>query len=132
MEVARYIQSINKRKLVIFLEYILKSVAATFVFYCDTKHSDILWGPVMFIVTYLLAQPDHRNFLHEYCNNIIKLQLCLEELPSLLACSKLMFFKRSRVYCSKSNYANQTNQKKLVSRLVIQIIPPKVFTTIPL
>ena len=41
-------------------------------------------------------------------------------------CSKLMFFKRSTVYCSKSTYAHQTSQKKLASDLVIQIIPPKV------
>ena len=32
-------------------------------------------------------------------------------------CSKLMFFKRSRVYCSKSSYAHQTSQKKLASGL---------------
>ena len=38
------------------------------------------------------------------------------------------FFKKSRVYCSKSTYACQTNQKKFVSNLVlvIQIIPPNV------
>ena len=38
-------------------------------------------------------------------------------------CSNFMFFKRSRVYCSKSAYAHQTSQKKLVPGLVIQIIP---------
>ena len=41
MEVARYVQSTQNRKLVIFFA---KSVAATFVFYCDAKHSDILRG----------------------------------------------------------------------------------------
>ena len=46
-------------------------------------------------------------------------------------CSKLMFFKRSRVYCSKSNYAHKISQKKLVLGPVIQIIPPKVFTNVP-
>ena len=34
------------------------------------------------------------------------------------------FFKGSKVYCSKSTYAHQTRaKKKLVSGLVIQIIP---------
>ena len=41
MEVARYVQRTQNRKLVIFFA---KSVAATFVFYCDAKHSDILRG----------------------------------------------------------------------------------------
>ena len=40
--------------------------------------------------------------------------------------SKLMFFKRSQLYCNKSSYAHQTSQRKLVSGLVIQIISPKV------
>ena len=31
-------------------------------------------------------------------------------------CSKLMFFKRSRVYCSNSTYAHQRNQKKTCIR----------------
>ena len=31
-------------------------------------------------------------------------------------CSKLMFFKRSRVYCGKSNYAHKTSQKKACIR----------------
>ena len=41
MEVARYVQRTQNRKLVIFFA---KSVAAIFVFYCDAKHSDILRG----------------------------------------------------------------------------------------
>ena len=40
MEVTRYVQSTQNRELGIFLQ----SVAATFVFYCDAKHSDILRG----------------------------------------------------------------------------------------
>ena len=39
MEVARYVQRTKNRKLVIFFQ----SVAATFVFYCDAKYSNILW-----------------------------------------------------------------------------------------
>ena len=37
-------------------------------------------GPVMFIFTCFLTQPDCRNFLSEHCNTIIKLQLCGEGL----------------------------------------------------
>ena len=31
-------------------------------------------------------------------------------------CSKLMFFKKSRLYCSKSNYTHQTSPKKACIR----------------
>ena len=66
MEVAIYIQSTQKRKLVIFLQ----SVAAAFVFYCDAKHSDILFiYDLSYIqLTNFFAQPDCRNFLPEHCN----------------------------------------------------------------
>ena len=80
----------------------------------------------MFIVTCFLAQPGCRNFLPEHCNTIIKQQLCVEELPSLLSLLQVDVFKRSSAYCSKSTYAYQTSQKELVSGLVVQIIPPKV------
>ena len=43
MEMVRRIQRNQNKKLVIFLQYIKKkSIATTFVFYCDTKHLDIL------------------------------------------------------------------------------------------
>ena len=41
IEVARHVQSTQNRELVIFLQYIEKSVANAFVFYCDAKLSDI-------------------------------------------------------------------------------------------
>ena len=44
MEVARHVQNTQNRKLVIFLQYIKKNCRNCFVFYCDAKHSDILWG----------------------------------------------------------------------------------------
>ena len=44
MEVARHVQSTKNRKLVIFLQYIKKTVAIVFALYCDAKHSDILRG----------------------------------------------------------------------------------------
>ena len=39
---ARDVQGTQNRKLVIFLQYIEKSVTTAFAFYCDDKHSDIL------------------------------------------------------------------------------------------
>ena len=41
MEVVRHVQN---WKLVMFLQYIKKNCRNCFVFYCDAKHSDILWG----------------------------------------------------------------------------------------
>ena len=43
MEVARQVQSTQNRWLATFLEY-KESVSAAFVFCCDAKHSDIIWG----------------------------------------------------------------------------------------
>ena len=52
MEVARHVQSTQNRKLVMFLQSLQeKTVATAFVIYCDAKHSDILLGPVMFVLT---------------------------------------------------------------------------------
>ena len=51
VEVARYIPSTQNRKLVIFAIFYEKRISTAFVFYCDAKYSDILWGPVMFSVT---------------------------------------------------------------------------------
>ena len=44
MEVARHVQNTQNRKLVMFLQLIKKNCCNYFVFYCDAKHSDILWG----------------------------------------------------------------------------------------
>ena len=73
-------------------------------------------GSVIFIVTCFLSQPGSRNVLPEHCNVIIKQQLCGEELSSFCLCSKLILFKRSRLYCSKSSYTYQTSQKKVCIR----------------
>ena len=49
---ARHVQSTQNRKLVMFLQYLQeKTVATAFVIYCEAKHSDILLGPVMFVLT---------------------------------------------------------------------------------
>ena len=51
MEMARHVQSTQNRKLLIFFQYIKKSVTTALVFYFDAKHSDIFWGSVMFVAT---------------------------------------------------------------------------------
>ena len=55
MEVVRHVQSIQNSKLIIFLQYIKKSIATAFVFYCDAKYSVFYVGPVMFVVTCYLS-----------------------------------------------------------------------------
>ena len=52
MEVARHVQGTQNRTLVIFAISEEKTVATAFVIYCEAKHSDILLGPVMFVLTY--------------------------------------------------------------------------------
>ena len=44
MEVARQVQNIQNKKLVIFLQYIKKNCPNCLVSYCDAKHSDISRG----------------------------------------------------------------------------------------
>ena len=45
MERVRHVHSIQNREIVIFLQEIKeKSIATDFVFHCDVRHSDILWG----------------------------------------------------------------------------------------
>ena len=98
------------------------------MFYCDAKHSDILWGSshiYCYILVFLHSQT--RNLLPKDRNTIIKEHLFGEGLPSLFSLVQVVFFNRSRVYCSKSSYVYQASQKKLVSGLLlIQIISPKV------
>ena len=53
-------------------------------------------GPFMFIVTCFFAQPDCRNVLPEYCNIIIKQQLCGEKLPSLLVLLQIDVFQEKQ------------------------------------
>ena len=42
MEVAEHVRNTQNRKLVVFLQYIMKNCRNWFVFYCDAKHWDIL------------------------------------------------------------------------------------------
>ena len=78
MKVARYVQSNQNRKLVIFLQRVLQRHLCSIVM----QNIQIFYGgPAMFIVTCFFAQPDCRNFVPEHCNAIIKQQLCWEGLP---------------------------------------------------
>ena len=43
MDVTRHVQITQNRKFVVFLQYIKKSYRNCFLFFCDAKHSDILW-----------------------------------------------------------------------------------------
>ena len=107
MEVARYVQSTQNRKLVIFLQRVLQLLLCSIVM----QNIQIFYGgQAIFIVTCFLAQPDCRNFLPKHCNTIIKQQLCGEGSPPLLPLLQVVFFKRSRVYCSKSSLS--INQAK--------------------
>ena len=55
MEMTRHVQSTQNRKLVTFYKkYYEESITTAFVFCCDAKHLDILWGPVVFVGTCFL------------------------------------------------------------------------------
>ena len=72
MEVTRYIQSTKNRKLVTFLQHIKKRVLQLLLCSIVMQNIQIVYGgPVMFIVTCFLAQPDCRNFLPQRSNAII-------------------------------------------------------------
>ena len=90
---ARYVQSTQKRKLVTFLQRMLQLPLCSIVI----QNIQIFYGgPVMFIVTCFLAQPDCRNFLPEHCNTIIKHHLCGEGLPSLLPLLQIDIFQKKQ------------------------------------
>ena len=81
MEVARYVQSTQNRKLVIFLQRVLQLLLCSIVI----QNIQIFYGgPAMFIVIYLLHSQT-RNVMPKYDNKIIKQHLCGEGLPSLLS-----------------------------------------------
>ena len=55
MEVARYVQSTQNRKLVIFLQYLKKKVLQPFLFSIVMQNIQIFYrDPVMFVVTGLI------------------------------------------------------------------------------
>ena len=79
MEVARYAQSTQNRKLVIFLQRVLQLLPCSIVM----QNIQIFYGgPAMFIVVSSHSQTT--NFLPEHLNILIKQQLCGEGFPFLL------------------------------------------------
>ena len=80
-------------------------------------------GPVMFIVTCFLAQPDCRNFLPEHCDTIIKLQLCEERFP--LPFLQVDVFRENQSILQQHPRPIKQARKSLHQAL-IQIISPKV------
>ena len=132
MEVARYVQIPKNRKLVIFLQYVFKVLQLLLYSIVMQKTQIFYRGPVRFIVACFLAQLDCRSFLPEYCNTIIKQQLCRKELPSLLHLLQVDVFQGKQGILKQIKLCLSNNpKKKLVSGFVIQIIPPKVFTNVP-
>ena len=81
MEVARYVQSTQNRKLVIFLQRVLQLLLCSIVM----QNIQIFYrGPVYCLLLLVSSHSQTRNFLHQHLNIIIKQQLCREEFPSLL------------------------------------------------
>ena len=95
-----------------------KSVTAAFVFYCDAKHSDILWRS-SHVYCYILVSlhSQTRNFLPKDRNTIIRENLCGVGLPSLFSLQGIL----QQIILCPSN-----KPKKLVWGLLIQIISPQV------
>ena len=80
MEVARYVQSTQNRKLVIFLQRVLQHVCV--LLWCKTFRYFMGVQPCLLLLVSSHSQT--RNFLPEHLNIIIKQQLCGEGFPSLL------------------------------------------------
>ena len=123
MQVARYLKSTKNRELVTFLQNVKKE--------CRSCFCVLLWFKTFSYFMVILSCLLLLVSLHSQNVEIVCLTLQYSNYVGRIChlcwlCSKLMFFKRSTVYCSKSTYAHQTSQKKLASDLVIQIIPPKV------
>ena len=72
VEVARYVQSTQNRKLVLFLKRMVQLLLCSIVM---QNIQTFYGGSAMFIVACFLAQPDYKTFLPEYCNTIIKVGL---------------------------------------------------------
>ena len=79
MEVARYAQSTQNRKLVIFLQRVLQLLLCPIVM---QKIQIFYGGPAMLIGVFSHNQT--RNVLPEHLNILVKQQLCGEGFPFLL------------------------------------------------
>ena len=80
MKVARYVQSTQNRKLVIFLQRVLQ----LFCVLLSCKTFRYFMGVKPCLLLLVSSHSQTRNFLPEYLNKIIKQQLYGEWFPSLL------------------------------------------------
>ena len=113
MEVARYAQSTQNRKLEIFLQRVLQLLLCSIVM----QNIQIFYGgPVMFIFTCFLAQPDSRNFLTEHRNTIIKQRLCGEGLPSSLSLLQVDAFQEKQGILQQIILCSLNKRKKAFIR----------------
>ena len=113
MEVARYVQSTQNRKLVIFLQGVLQLLLCSIVI----QNIQIFYGgPAMFVVTCFLAQPDCRKFLPEHCKAIMKHQLCGEGLPSLLPLLQVDVFQEKQGILQQIILCSSNKPKKVCIR----------------
>ena len=91
MELARYVQSTQNRKLVISLQRVLQLFCVLLL--CKTFGYFMGVQPCLLLLVSSHSQT--RNFLPGHLNIIIKQQLCWEGSHLCCLCSKLMFFNRS-------------------------------------
>ena len=103
MEVARYVESTRNRKLVLFLHYILRKE-------CRSCFSALLWYKTIRYFMGLQSCLLLLVSLHSQTVEIVCLNNAIQRLNSNYVerscqfcwlCSKLMFFKKSRIYCNK-------------------------------
>ena len=131
IEVARYVQGIKNRKLVTFLQYITKRVSQLLL--CSLVMQNIQIYFMGFQSCLLILVSLHSENVGIFCLNpaiLIEGRSC----HLCFVCSKLDFFQDKHGILQQINlmFIKQA-KKKLVSGLVIQIIPPKVlqeFTSI--
>ena len=81
MEVARYVQSTQNRKLIIFLQRVFSCFCYSYL-RCETFR--YCTGVQPCLLLFVSSHSQTRNFLSEHINIIIKQQLCGEKFPSLL------------------------------------------------
>ena len=81
MEVVRYLQSTQNRKLIIFLKIVLQLLLCSIVM----QNIQIFYGVQPCLLLLVSSYSQTRHFLPEHLNIIIKQQLCGEGLSSLLS-----------------------------------------------
>ena len=109
MEVVRYLQSTQNRKLIIFLKIVLQLLLCSIVM----QNIQIFYGVQPCLLLLVSSYSQTRHFLPEHLNIIIKQQLCGEGLSSLLSLLQADIFQRSRVSCSKSFMPIKQAKKKV-------------------